>query len=56
MQKQISYRLNIDQDTILTPKEKIKHQEAMENLRNGNVYDWEEVKKEIGEYCTNSLE
>lgn len=48
MQKHIPYKLNIDPDTILTPEEQIRHKEAMEDLKNGNYFLWEDVKKELG--------
>jgi len=35
---------SIDQDTILTEEEQIRHEEAMKNLREGNVFTLEDIK------------
>ena len=45
--KEVVY-IDIDPDTILTEEEQIMCDKALENLKNGNVVDWEDLKKELG--------
>lgn len=45
MQKQISYKLNIDEDTILTEEEQIMIKNDLEEIKSGNYFTLEDIKR-----------